>query len=38
VVNASESVESGGELACECGARYVLEARVTGAGIRVGAA
>jgi len=38
VVNASESIESGGELACECGARYVLEPRITGAGIRVGAA
>ena len=35
VVKASEAVEGGGELACECGARYALEPRATGAGVRV---
>jgi len=36
-VSASESLESGGQLACECGARYALEPRITGGGIRVDA-
>ena len=30
-----ESIESGGALACECGTRYGLEPRVTGAGLTV---
>jgi hypothetical protein len=35
VVKAAEAVQSGGSLACECGARYALEPRVTGGGIAV---
>jgi hypothetical protein len=35
VMKASESVESGGELACGCGTRYALESRLTGGGIAV---
>jgi len=35
VVKASESIASGGALACECGAQYALEAKATGAGIAI---
>jgi hypothetical protein len=37
VLAASESLESGGALACECGTRYALEPRVTGGGMTVSA-
>jgi hypothetical protein len=36
-LSASESLESGGQVACKCGARYALEPRITGAGLRVDA-
>ena len=35
VVKAAEALEGGGELRCGCGARFALEPRASGAGVRV---